>query len=143
MLVNPLMANRYTLFHLDPAHDLLRTPFRSDQYVYKLPDLTADTGPCLVVTPRHCQVVGLLGPVALESPVAPQLPADGRFITFQQPGNLCLAIFGFLQDVNLVSFLLGKLRIASHVCSSYLAVRKATMLTQLALLPSDRVALTN
>ena len=38
---------------------------------------------------------------------------------------------------------LGKLRIASHVCSSYLAVRKATMLTQLALLPSCGVALTN
>jgi hypothetical protein len=43
----------------------------------------------------------------------------------------------------LVSFLLGKLRIASHVCSSRLAVRKATMLTQLSLLPSCRVALIN
>jgi hypothetical protein len=63
----------------------------------------------------HCRVVGLLGPVALESPVALQLPADGRCITFQQLGNLCLAIFGFLQDVSLVWFLLGKLRIASHM----------------------------
>jgi len=45
-------------------------------------------------------------------------PADGGFVATQQVGNLCLTTIFFLQDVNLVSFLSGKLRVASHLCSS-------------------------
>jgi hypothetical protein len=44
--------------------------------------------------------------------------------------------------MNLVSLFLGKLRMVSHRCDSWLPVRrKATMLSQLAFLASNRVAL--
>jgi len=117
------MADRYPLFHFDPADNLLRTPFIADQYLGQLPDLAAYPGLRLVVTPQQRQIMGLPRSVALQAQISAPLPADGRFIPLQQLGNPCLAIFGFLQDVNLVSFLLGKLRVASHVCSSCLAVR--------------------
>jgi hypothetical protein len=41
-------------------------------------------------------------------------PADSRFVTLQPPGYLCLSMFGFLQYINFVSVLLGKLRVATH-----------------------------
>ena len=94
VLVDPLMTDRYPLFHRYPAYDLLRTLFLADQLT-----------------------------------IAPQLPVDGRFIAPQQLCNLCLATFGFLQVVNLVSFP-GQLE-------------KAVMLPQLVLSPIDRAALTN
>ena len=50
---------------------------------------------------------------AFEVPVLTQFPTDGGFVTPQRVGNLRLAIIVFLQDVNLVSFLSGKLRVAS------------------------------
>ena len=89
-----------------------------------------------------CSREGLNANVS-QTPIPAQFPTNSRLATPQKLSNLRLVIFGFLQDIYLVSFLMGKLRIASHVCSSCLAVRKATMLTQLALLPSRRVALTN
>jgi hypothetical protein len=44
-----------------------------------------------------------------------------------------LLMLGFHQGANLVSLLLGKLRVDSHRCFSFLPERKATMLPQLAL----------
>ena len=107
-----------------------------------LPDLIADAGRGPAMAPCQCQMMGLSGAISPQAPIPAQLPADGRFISLQHFGYLGLVIFGLLQDIDLVSLLLGKLRVASHVCSSCLAVRdRLQMLTQLALLPTGRVAL--
>jgi hypothetical protein len=47
-------------------------------------------------------------------------------------GNLSLTLPGFIQCVNLVSLLLGKLCVVFHRCFSLLAEGKAVMLPQLA-----------
>jgi hypothetical protein len=88
-----------------------------------------------IEAPRQCQDMGLLGPVAAQPSIPAQFPTDGRIVAPYQLSNLCLAIFHFLQDVNLVSFLLGKLRVA-HLRSSYFGrLEKAAMLPQLAFGP--------
>ncbi len=107
----------------------LTTP---DQSLDLLPDLSAKAGSYLAEPTGNSQIVSLPGPVAFETPVPAQFPADSGFVAPQQVGNLRLTTIFFLQNVNLVSFLSGKLRVASHLCSSYLLVRKATMLPQLA-----------
>ena len=59
------MADRYPLFHLDPADNLFRAPFLADQRLDKLPDRTTDTGLCLAVTPCQSQIMSLLGEKSL------------------------------------------------------------------------------
>lgn len=138
------MTDTHALFIFEPANNLLRAPFLSDQCLELLPDLLIDAGICLRVVPCHSQRGGLLWPVTSQPPVPLKCPADGRFVARQQFSNLCLAIFRFLQDVNLVSFHLGKLRVATHTCSSCFGrLEKAAMLSQLALLPTGGVALAN
>jgi len=78
------MTDRHPLFHAYPADDLLRTPFLANQRLDLLSYRVADTGLSLVDTPPQCQVVGLLGAVALQTPITQQLPADSRFIASQQ-----------------------------------------------------------
>ena len=132
------------MFILKPTDNLFRAPFLADQCLDLMPDVLINARTCLRVTPRHRQRVSLFGAVASQPPIALKFPADIRSVTPQQLGNLCLAIFGFLQDINLVSFLLGKLRVATDTCSSYFGrLEKAALLPQLALLPTGRVALTN
>ena len=77
-------------------------------------------------------VHGSPGLVALQPVIAGRFPTDGRLVMFQQPGNPGLAIFGFLQDVNLVLFLSGKLGMAHRSVISF-AARYTTLLPQLAL----------
>jgi hypothetical protein len=86
--------------------------------------------------------VSLLRAITLDGPIPAKLPADRPRITANDLSNLSLNMACFLERINLVSFLLGKLRVA-HRCSSCLAVRSVAILPQLALLPSGRVALTN
>ena len=136
ILVNPLMTDTNPLFHLDPARDLLRTPFLADQRLDLLPDLIANAGLNLVAPPPQRQIMGLAGPVALKTPISAQLPADCPSITTHYLGDLGLVMTCFLERINLVSFSLGKLRVA-HLCSSYFGrFEKAAMLPQLALLPT-------
>ena len=138
------MTDTHALFVLEPTNNPLRTPRLADLCLDLLPNLATDAGLHPVVTPQQRQMVCPLGPITLKAPIPAQLPANGRFVAFQQSGNLCQDILGFLQDVNLVSFLLGKLRVATHLCSSYFGrLEKAAMLPQLALLTTGRVALTN
>jgi len=64
--------------------------------------------------------------------LAEQFTTDRVFVHIHDQGNLGLAMPGFHQCVDLVSLLLGKLRVASHRCLSFLPERKATMLPQIA-----------
>ena len=94
------MTDRQPLFQLNPTNDLFETPLIADQRLDQPSDPLADAGLRLVLTPQHCQIMGLPGPVAHQSPVEAQLPADGLFVTPQQLGNRGPAVFLFLQDVN-------------------------------------------
>ena len=67
------------------------------------------------------QLTGLLGPIAFEPVVARKLPADGRFVSIQQLGNMSLIVSGFHKGVDLISFHLvemfvvhGQLRLAGQ-----------------------------
>ena len=50
------------------------------------------------------QLTGLLGPIAFKPAVARKLPADGRFVSIQQLGNLSLIVSGFHKGVDLIYF---------------------------------------
>ena len=100
------MTDRHPLFHRYPADNLLRASFLADQCFDLLPDLAAYAELYPVLTPQQRQIVDLPASVAPQTLIPTQLPANGLFITFQQLGNLCLTIFGFLQNINLLSFLL-------------------------------------
>ena len=86
--------------------------------------------------------MGLGGPITPKIPVSSALRADCGFVNIYNPGNLSRVMTCFHQGMNLVSLLLGKLCVASHVYSSCLAVRdRLVMLLQLAFLASGGVAL--
>jgi hypothetical protein len=53
----------------------------------------------------------LLGPIAFKPAVARELPADGRFVSIQQLGNLSLILPSFHKDkgVDLLSFNLAEM----------------------------------
>lgn len=57
--------------------------------------------------------------------------------------NFSLILGGLHQSVNLVALSRDKLFIVPIMCSSYVAVRKVTMLPQFAIILSLRVALTS
>ncbi len=64
---------------------------------------------------------GLLWPVAYKAPVARNFPADDRFVSIQQLGDICLIVSGFHKGVDLISFNLaemivvrGQLRLAGQ-----------------------------
>ncbi len=63
--------------------------------------------------------MGLLGSVALQALIALAHMADRGIVSFQRLSNLSLVMAGFLQKINLISFLLGKRRVAAPLCSSY------------------------
>jgi hypothetical protein len=65
------------------------------------------------------QPVGLLRPIAAQTGITLQLSADGRFVTTQHLCHLALGMPGSLKNVNLMSFFLGKLRVATHLRLSY------------------------
>ena len=75
------------------------------------------------------------------SAVSAQFSADTRFMAFENSRYLGLVVPGFQYGRDLVSLLLGKLRVDSHMYLSFLPERKETMLTQLALY-SDLVSCT-
>lgn len=113
------MAARHPLLPHYPADHLFRTPRIAEQRIDMLADRVSYPGLRLVIAPRQSQCVGLLWAIALI--VASQLPAVRSRITPNDLGNLRLRMdmTGFLERVNLVSFLSGKLRVA-HLRSSLL-----------------------
>ena len=72
-----------------------------------------------------------------QATIALELTADGGFAPTQQRSNLVLVVTGFHECVNLVTFLLGKLRLVSHRAPLSLRLEGAVMLPWLALLPSN------
>ena len=107
------MADPNYVLPLKSAGNLLRAPFLAEKRLNLPADLIADAGVSLVATPRRTKIMGLPGSVATWSPFTAYFPRDSRFIPSEQPGNLSLVIFFFLQDKNLISFLLGKLACSS------------------------------
>ncbi len=105
--------------------------------------MATDTGTYLVVTPLQRQMMSLAGPATLQTPMPAQLPTNRPRIAVNNHGDCGLIMSCFLTRVNLVSFLLGKLCVA-HLGPSYFGrLEKATMLPQLAPLPTGKVALAN
>ena len=55
------------------------------------------------------QLTGLLWPIAFKPAVAREFPADDRFVSIQQIGNLSLIASGFHKGVDLISFQLAEM----------------------------------
>ena len=55
------------------------------------------------------QLTGLLGPIAFKPAIARKLPADGRFVSIKQLGDLSLIVSGFHKGVDLISFNLAEM----------------------------------
>lgn len=116
MLVKRLMADWQL------ASNLLRTPLQAQQ----MSGLLVHPGGhsrsvCALLRSLGHQLTGLLGPIAFKPAVARELPADSRFVSIQQLGNLSLIVSGFHKGVDLISFHLaemfvihGQLRLAGQ-----------------------------
>ena len=116
MLVKRLMADWQL------ASNLLRTPLQAQ----KIGRLLAHPGGhsrsvSALLRSLSRQLTGLLGPIAFKPAVARELPADSRFVSIQQLGDLSLIVSGFHKGVDLISFHLaemfvihGQLRLAGQ-----------------------------
>ena len=121
----------------EPQTDLLRTPVLVQRHLDQYPGFVplSVVGPCIGVDSWQ---IG--EPITPKTPVSSALTADCGFVNIYNPGNLGRIMTCFHQGMNLVSFFLSKLRVASHVYSSCLAVRdRLVMLLQLAFLASGGV----
>ena len=116
MLVKRLMADWQL------ASNLLRTPLQAQQ----IGGLLAHPGGhrsrvSALLRSVGRQLTGLLGPIAFKPAVARELPADSRFLSIQQLGNLSLIVSDVHKSVDLISFHLpemfvihGQLRLAGQ-----------------------------
>ena len=116
MLVKRLMADWQL------ASNLLRTPLQAQQ----IGGLLAHPGGhsrsvSALLRSLGRQLTSLHRPIAFKPAVARKLPADGRFVSIQQLGNLSLIVSGFHKGVDLISFNLaemfvghGQLRLAGQ-----------------------------
>ena len=126
----------------EPQTDLLRTPVLAQRHLDQYPGFAPYPWSDLVLASIHGKSVGLGGSITPKTPVSSALTADCGFVNIYNPGNLGRVRTCFHQGMNLVSLFLGKLRVASHVYASCLAVRdRLVMLLQLAFLASGGVAL--
>ena len=116
MLVKRLMADWQL------ASNLLRTPLQAQKIGRLLAHPGGHTsGVSALLRSLGRQLTGLLGPIAFKPAVARELPADSRFVSIQQLGNLSLIVSGFHKGVDLISFHLaemfvihGQLRLAGQ-----------------------------
>ena len=128
-----LLSHRLTCSGLQSSHSAISTS------IQVLSPIRSRT---LLLASIHGKSVGLGGSITPKIPVSSTLTADCGFVNIYNPGNLGRVMTCFHQGMNLVSLFLGKLRVASHVYSSCLAVRdRLVMLLQLAFLASGGVAL--
>ena len=137
VLVDPLMADGNPVLFLEPEADLLRAPVLAQQMFNSTPTRAANTWSRLILPPLDTQPMRLLWSVATQSPIALQLTADRGLVAAQHSGHLGLVMTCFHECVNLVSFFLGKLRVAAHRAPLSCRLEKAVMLPQLALSPLD------
>ena len=102
--------------------DLRRAPLKLKQAggLLSHPGRHCGRVPAFLRTPGRSGA-GLLWPVTFMAPIAGKLPADGRFVSIQQLGDLSLIVSGFHKGVDLISFNLaemfvghGQLRLAGQ-----------------------------
>ena len=55
------------------------------------------------------KLTGLLGPIAFKPTIARKLPADGRFVSLKQLGDLGLIVSHFYKGLDLISFNLAEM----------------------------------
>ena len=108
------MAYGRAFFLGQPSTDLFRAPVLPKQLLHTCPGRFRypRSVPLFLAVLR--QPVGLFGTVAFQSLVPPQFPADGRGAAPQNLSDFFLAVTRFPQRIDLVSFISGKLRVASH-----------------------------
>lgn len=96
--------------------NLLRAELLPDQLPYPLSHLSRQFAALVRLSSSIItQTLSLLWPITSQSLVAPELPTDRRLTAPHQLGYLFLAVLGFLEYVNLVSFRLGQL-VVTHKC---------------------------
>jgi hypothetical protein len=86
------------------------------------PRAAANAGLDLIATRAQRTFCAPAEPATLQTSVALKLPVDSRSLILQDLDgldDLALAMSGFGRNVKLLSPLLGKLRVATHMRSSY------------------------
>ena len=106
--------------------------------LYQGPVILSNTWLVFSLATVHSKAVSLFRTIPAKAFVPPEFAADGGFMDAHNQSNFALIKSGFHQRMDQVSLFVGP-----HLCSSYSPVEEATMLPQLALLPSQRVALTS
>jgi len=114
VLVDPLMTDLKAIVVLEPARHLLRTQVKADQSFDQSPGRRIDARFGSPLS-SHSHAMGLLGPVASQSSIAPELATDRGLMSTNRVGNLSLLMTCFLKSVYLVSLpKVGKLCVGSH-----------------------------
>jgi hypothetical protein len=113
MLIDPLMTDPQTLLLFQPARDLFRAPFLSQQAFHRAPGCFRDARNRFR-SPLDCFFLGLLRSVATLTAIAFQLTTHTRLVHSNHCRDLGLGMLGFLKRIYLVSLLLGELVIGSH-----------------------------
>jgi len=117
--LNPLVADPAKPLLRQPQTDLFRAPVLAQQGFNPAPVLRRQSRLRLALPALDRKALRLLRALAAPAAVAPQLPADCGLVDADNVGNLGLVASRFHQGVNLVSLLLGKLRIMSHGASPF------------------------
>jgi hypothetical protein len=104
MLVKRLMAGWQL------ASNLLRTPLQAQQICGLLAHPGGHSSSVSAfLRSLGCQLTGLLGPIAFKPAIARKLPADDRFVSIKQLGDLSLIVSSFHKGVDLISFNLAEM----------------------------------
>lgn len=103
--VDPFVADKNLLLLRQLETDLLRAPVLAQQAVNPAPTPRADAELGFGMAAVCRQPVACLG-IAFQATVALHLPADRGFVNADDGGDLCLAMRGFHQGVNLISLFL-------------------------------------
>ncbi len=118
------MADANTSLDLEPEADLFRAPVLTQQCFDQLPGFFLDPWLRLVVPPIYCKLMRLFRPITTQALVSADLSTYRGFRHTDDIGYLELDMSCFHQCLNLVSLFLGKLCVAAHRCSTFLAVRE-------------------
>jgi len=116
VLVDPFVTDLKTAVFVEPARHLLRAPLLADQGFDYSPDGCIDSisGPYASVQGK---LMSLLGSISFQSAISSEFSADCRLMNADQARYFGLIVSCFQKCINLVSLLLGKLRVGSHQCS--------------------------
>jgi hypothetical protein len=123
MTVYALMADRGFVLFLHALADLLRRPLLFQAFAHFLPCRCIKfAGMSITHAPFHGFLLRLLRAVATKPAVARNLSRDGRGVNAKRSGDITLSFLFTQKQVNLVSLILGKMRIAFQSCSFFVVV---------------------